>query len=280
MAIDSAKLNALRLIKKPFIAEILAVYWSDSVTKYYAVDKYDEIVPHRTCPLKPIEARLLGKTFHNFELNGDLRTETINFTFDNIDGEIGNLFTTHDEGVRCELFYYFADADLLVSLWWGQLNQPENADYKTLPVSASNGFISGESNLPNRIRPSSCVFTFGGEISSVEELETNGCKYDRHLGGSNGLLDGDDQPFRRCPKMTEADCVNRFGHARYYGGVARWDIQAVLTDGNSGYRATAKGSQGLLTTPIRVIAGAKYVSKMPVPWSRLAKVRLNKFLIF
>jgi hypothetical protein len=265
MAIDSTKYAALmQLIKDgrtPAVAEILTVNWSDAVVSHYAITNYSDIIPHRNCSLSPIEPRLLGGAFHGFEINSDLQTESISFTFANIDRAISDKFDTYGEGVNCELSYYWADVDLLVTAWWGQLNRPSSEDYEVLPVLATNGFRSKENLLPSRIRPRECTATFGARFDNLTDLETNGCPYNRHLGGAVGNLNGG-VPYVDCPKLTESDCSARLGNAAHFLGF-RWDVVSVVTDGRTGYQAQSKGSGSTLKQPIRVIFGYKIVNQNP-----------------
>ena len=266
MAIDSTKLNSLLALKAQgktiACSEILAVEWSDAVTKYYAISSYSQIVPFRECSLSPIEPRLLGKQFHGFSLLGDLRDEDISFQFDNADLSIAGLFKQYGGGRRCDLYYYYPQVDLLVNVWWGQLQKPSNLSIGELNVSATNGYRSRELMLPRRLRSKGCPFTFGGKLSSAEAVLTNGCPYDRHVSGSEGLLDGA-EPFTSCARLSETDCTEKFGHSRYFGGY-NLDATAVITDGNSGYSATSKGNESNQQEPIFVIAGAKFVNRLPL----------------
>ena len=239
------------------------VRWSDAITRFYAITKYDELTPFHTVRKHlsggEVEARLLGKQFHAFEINGDLRTDTLNFTFSNTDRVISNLFQEYGEGIDCELFYFYPEIDELISVWWGQLNNPTSEDYEVLPVTATNGFMARETTIGRRNRAGNCQHTFGGLFTSAQELETNDCPYNKHLGGTEGIDNpATSAPFTSCPKVTEGDCAARFGHSRYFGGF-KWTANAIVSDGNTGYisKTTKNGSH--LKTPIRVIAGAKHV---------------------
>lgn len=258
MPIDETKLNALKAKadrgETIYCAEILSVYWSDSVTVHYASRQFDDITPHRNVSLKPIEARLLNNKFHAFEMNPDIRTETISFTFENSDKNISDKFKLYGEGVGCELFYYFADVDLLVSMWFGQLQKPNNADYQELKVQATNGRFSSEMMLPSRFHETTCSFNFGGLLTDVSQLETNGCPYDRQLGGSFGNLNGG-VPFTSCDK-TEADCLARLGSSKYHGGFNA-DVNSVVTDTGTGYAGKPKTTK--LKTPVPLVYGRKHI---------------------
>jgi hypothetical protein len=246
-------------------AEVLKVYWADDDIVYYAVSDFGSILPHRRINLD-IEPRLLGQRFHSFEINGDLRTESVNFIFSNIDGTIGEKFNTYGGGSLCEIYYYYSDVDLLINVWWGSLQKPSEPNLKELHATATNGFSARENMLPARNHAPECGFIFGGEIDNLEDLESNGCKYNRHLGGSIGKLNGA-VPFTFCPRTSESVCIARMptdsrGRPIYYGGFS-FDAASVITDTRSGYSAVSKGSGSLLKNSIRVIAGTKKVRILP-----------------
>lgn len=243
------------------VCEVLAVHWSDNVINYYSWARYDELVGFTDLPLKPVEARLISGGFHQFEINSDLRTENISVTFDDLDKDITKKFQKY-KIARCEFFYYYPDVDLLVSLFWGQLNEPQIYGYKTIQTTITNGFRSRELSMPRRTRPKHCTATFGGKFASQDELYTNGCPYDLQLGGTTGLLDpATNQPFKNCPRLTAADCVARFGHDNYYLG---FDVTAYPAATGSGYLATSRDNTSNLKQPIRVILGRKHVRNLPV----------------
>lgn len=276
MAVDYAKiarLQAYSLTHKPDVCEVLAVYWTDAITKYYAISAYDTIIPFVGIPIGPIEARLRGKVFQTFELCSDLSTESISLTFADSDKVVENLFRDNGEGVKCELFYYYPKVDntngddLLYSAWWGHFMLPDFVGKGVLQVSAENGFKSRELLMGHRIRPNLCPSVYGGLFTDINEYRGNGCVYNRQLvGGTLGNLDVGDVPFPSCDK-SEGACVVRLGaHAngkpKYWMGFDT-EVQSVLSDANSGYLAVSKGNASKLTKPIVIVAGNKYVSDLP-----------------
>jgi hypothetical protein len=268
LAIDSTKLNNLLAMAKPAVAEILRVQWSDTDWRYYAISKYDEIVPFREVKqyldngnsgLGEVEATLIGKEFHSFNICAtDVENDEISFTFSNIDKEISDLFNEHGDGVKCSLFYYYPEADIFYEIWWGQLHKGAG-DYQVLPVRATNGYTPIDFTLPNGKRSVECPFTFGYHIKTVEQIEVNGCPYDRHLGGSVGNLDPDTGlPYTDCPRLSKADSVLRLGTDKYFGGI-KWKISGVITDPSNGYTAQAMPTGEKNKEPLRVIAGERHI---------------------
>lgn len=239
------------------VAEYLKVEWDKDdpdENRYYAVSAYHETPPFASIGFV-VEPRLLGDPFANMEINPDLRTQTIDLTFDDIDRTLRARFKQFDSGVRCEIFRYFPDVNAHESLWFGQLQAPERLGWKVLQTVATNGYRAREAKLPKRTCPRECPFSFGGAVTE-EALQTNGCPYNRHVGGSLGNLNSGD-PYTTCPK-DEAGCTARFGHLRFFGGF-KPDAAAVVTDGNTGYLAHSKGNASALRNSIRAIYGTKTV---------------------
>lgn len=269
MPLDPAKAAALKALdfagEKMQVCEVLEVIWDaddPTETRYYGVSAFHETPPFETIPTGPVEARIIGNPFKEFEVNPDLRTETIRIAFDDIDGDIRSRFRTFGSGVRCEVFLWYPQVDLLHSLWFGQLQAPQIYGWKRTETVATNGFRSREQTIPKRTRPKECTSNFGGRLSSAEAVRTNLCPYNRHLGGSVGLLNGGD-PFEDCPRLAKQDCIDRFGHADFFGGFTV-DASAVVTDQRTGYIATSRGNVSKLKEPIRVIAGSKYMRSLPL----------------
>lgn len=270
MAIDLPKwqelldlLHQLSAIKKkPFVAEYLKVEWNNGAnTKYYASSQYSQISPFRDIKAYTggdnIEARILGAPFRNFEINGDIRTENIEIELNDHDGEIKADFAAYG-AARCELFLFYPQVDLNVSVWWGQLLKPQIIGRHKQRTIMTNGYRSKELFVPNELTPKECRFTFGGLLSSLAKIATNGCKYDRHLGGSNGELDpATGEPYRSCPKLSIADCIARLAESgRNWGGT---DLNATPTVTDSpGNLAFSKGNPNSRNKPATWIVGTKY----------------------
>ena len=107
MPINPTQLTALQQMTRPTVGEILAVYWSEDArgTKYYSFTALDDLPNFKECPLRPVEARLSSKAFQKFELSADISDEYLQLDFEDIHGDIGQLFHKSGEGTRAELFY-------------------------------------------------------------------------------------------------------------------------------------------------------------------------------
>ena len=259
MAIDPVKLALVKSTLKPKLAAYLAVEWDEDdagETRYYSTQAYNNLAGYATIGHN-IEARIIGDPFFQFELCPDLTTNIINITFDDIDREIRQRFKDFGSGVRCQIFFYFPDGDLTVPMWSGQLQEPQIYGWKTTETTATNGYRSRELMSPRRGKPKDhCAFTFGGHLPSVDAVRSNGCSYDRHLGGNSGLLNSG-VPFTDCLR-DEASCIARFGDNKSFGGF-NTDASATVSDGRSGYIAQSKGNSSNLKTPHRVIFGSKHI---------------------
>lgn len=239
------------------VCEYIEVQWDANdggETRYYGASKFNQQPPFASIGFD-IEPRLLGEPFKQFEMFPDLRTETIPIIFDDIDKVVWNRFQTFGSGVHIEFFLYYPQMNAHESMWFGQLQAPQIHGWKTTQTIATNGSRGREQKVPKSLRPRECRFTFGG-LLTAESLLTNGCKYDRHLGGTIGSFRTGSTPFADCPR-DETACAAR-GMTPYFGGYNP-DASAVVTDQQSGYLAQSKGNTSSLKDPIRVIAGTKTV---------------------
>ena len=261
-----AKLAVLRPLRGLQVGELVAVHWPlPTGTIYYAQAKYDELPEYQGLTLAPIEARFEARVFQSFQVSSNVADSSITPTFIDDDGEIARLCDLHGEGVRVELWHYLPQADLLVKRnWFGHLGTPTDVGGSMTTVPASFGFRSSQLSLPNRPLGAGCVWPFGGAITDPAILAENPCKYDRHLGGTHGLLDGSGQPYRTCPKNRVA-CGQRIGDTLEYGGgdTATDTIIVNQTQGPN-RQATSKGNESNLSQALRVVAGEWTVREMDV----------------
>jgi len=259
-AIDPTALSniqALSLEGRAAVCEYLKVIWDGSTTNYYSSAAWQDEAPFESIGLD-LEPRIIPKSindpFHEMELQPDLRTEAITVTFDDIDKSITTLFQTYGSGVTCEFFLYYADEDVHVSLWHGQLQAPDVYGWKTVKAKVTNGYRSRELHIPSRNRRRECTAAiFGGLLPDTDAVRSSLCPYDKHLGGSVGNFISGSTPYADCPKTFEA-CVARLGNSGlYYGGFET--SAGTLRDNNTGYLAVSKGNASNLKEPVRVIFG-------------------------
>lgn len=247
--------------KKIAVAQILKVIWDASHIKYYAGSGLQ--TPPFIGSGFSIEPRLIlpeKDPFFQFEICPDLRTDTIKVSFDDIDKDITDHFQTYKSGVRGDIIFYYPAYNILATMWFGQLVAPSIYGWSRIDTVLTNGYRSAESLLPGRPpQPDFCTANFGGLLPSFAAVGSNGCRYDRQLGGNLGEYITGTTAFADCPKR-KADCNLRFNttDARYWLGF-QVDASAVASDGHTGYLAVSKGNETALKEPIRVIAGTKHV---------------------
>ena len=270
MSIDATALANLLTLRKPAVAAYWKVIWDANDSgedRYYSDKAYHELPPFTEIGVE-IEPRIMDSVVKDtqFEINPDLKAETINLNFDDIDREISGKFQTFKSGVRCELIFYYPNPggdSITTSVWFGQLQAPDIYGYKTVKTKATNGFRSREQQIPRRPRPRECTSNFGAWMPSEFASETNLCPYDRHLGGSVGNLNpATGQPYTDCPRDSTSTCDTRLGttDGKYFGGFTT-DAAATQTS-TQGFIAISKGNTSALDKPIRVIAGGKIVREM------------------
>ncbi len=275
MSIDATKHIALLEILrsgKPAVGEYLKVEWP-SGTKYYGNTALSRISPFRDVKNYTggahIEPRLIGDPFQQFEINGDIRTENINVHLDDPDSSIKTLFETHG-AVRCELFVFYPQVNLNVSVWWGQILAPQIYGRYSHKTVLTNGYRARERSLPYSTSPKECRFTsrFGGKLDTADKITTNGCPYDLGVGGTVGVLDSTTGlPYRSCDGSV-ASCTARFGHRRFYGGT-ELNAAAVQSDGRAGNLTFTKGNASARNKPAAWIFGQKtYRGSDVLLWTR------------
>lgn len=279
MSLTTDDIDYILAARKPKICAYWAVYWdfgNDSETVYYSDAPYHREPGFMNIGIT-LEPQIAGGSIAKnvqFEINPDIKAEKINIRFNDIPARndltrtrpISPKFWEWRSGVRCELFFYYADRNVHESKWTGQLKLPKDG-YKLGEINAvaTNGFRSREQKMPKRTRPRECTFIFGGTLATQEAIDCNGCGYNKHLGGSLGVYRTGTTPYLSCPK-TEAACNARFGtsNAENFGGF-NTDASATVTSGNPNVGpAISRGNQSSLTKPIRKIYGQKYVREMPL----------------
>lgn len=269
MPIDPTALANLQSLQKPAVAAYWKITWDPldaNQTRYYSDSMYAQLAPFIKVGVN-IEARIVGSIVKEaqFEINPDLRTETISITFDDIDRAISAKFQTFKSGVQAELIFYYPNegsTPISYSAWFGQLQAPKVYGHKTLQTVATNGFRSREQLIPKRTHPKECTANFGAWMPSTFSRETNLCPYEDGVLGLPGQTD--------CHRMDTTICNTKLAttDGRYFGGFLISGQGTITGQGNS-YIASTRGNQSNLKTPIRVIAGQKFLkSNALLLWSR------------
>jgi hypothetical protein len=273
-ALDQAKLEALTGLiaaaraggPSVQVAELAAADWpSPDGRVFYASTFVNDIFPGLRAHLGDavVEPRLEGGQFLDVTRDSGTSDDSVALNLWDGDHVISDLFETHGEGVRIEVFLYFPQVDLLLSMWFGHLRPPEDADEERFTASAENGFMSLELPLPRRAFFNTCQAVFGALLSTQEEIDEHDCPYNRHIGGDVGNLDPNTgQAYTFCPRNTRAACIARLepdGATEAPSFLAFDTATKSYPVGSRGVIATTRGNENNLKRPLRVIAGERTV---------------------
>lgn len=262
---DQAKLDALTgLIRAARaggpsveVCELVSVDWPAPDGRiFYANAFLDDLWPALAAKLggAPLEPRLNGGPFLDVMRDSGISDDSVSLEFWEPDHAISDLFETHGEGVRVEIYFYFPQVDLLLSQWHGHLRPPEDADEENFPTSAENGFMSVNLPLPRRAFFSTCQAVDGLLLKTQAEIDEGGCPRNMHIGGSVGVPG---MEFHPCPRRKRQDCIDHIGDAlswmAFDTGIASYPV------GSKGVIATSRGNETRLKRPLRVIAGKRVI---------------------
>lgn len=293
------KLRALRQLpaaeRKP--AEVTALYWpAPAGLTVYSVAAFDDanqyprhagLMPRLLAVLgydAPLVVRLVpekNKPFADLPRSASIAEDGVDFTFSNIDRQVGRLVATHGEGVPVEVFGYWpkvdpegALGDLLLSLWRGATKAPKEMSRARVTLEASTGFRSPNMNVPHRWHATSCLFIFGGLLRSQAEIDLHaGCPHNANLtdaerGGAPkigvpGIFD--------CPRAVVGDCFARLTlpdslvqTKRYWPGFEVRPDPINNFVGGRNIPASAVGNASKLADAVRVIIGERLVKALPL----------------
>jgi hypothetical protein len=253
-----AKLRQLNLIEAPEVAELAMLGWPAPDGPIYYSGTLDQYL-FRGLPVASIEMRLTQR-FADITLDSGIADNQLSIEFWDGDQAFSDLALKHGEGVRLELFQWYPQVQLLLSLWWGHLQTTDGAAVDRYPVSAGFGFRSSLLPLPRRAFFAGCQAVFGALFQTQVQINDGDCPYNRHIGGATGLLDGSGNPFTSCPR-NRATCIARLGDDLSY---LAFD---VVTDSNTisetkgpNITVTARSNRNNLKRPLRVIAGKRHVT--------------------
>jgi hypothetical protein len=243
------------------VCELAKVAWpAPDATVFYASTVADEVWPSLRVKLSGgrVEPRLPGGQFLDVMRESGVSDESVSLSFWDPHFEVSSLFARHGEGVRVEIFFYFPQVDLLLSMFHGHLRAPEEADEDTFNARAESGFMSVQLPLPRRAFFSTCQAVFGGLLQTQAEIDEHDCPYNRHVGGAMGNLDpATGQPFTSCPRARRSDCTARLGNDLFF--LAFDTVTSGYPVGSRGVIATSRGNESNLKRPLRVIAGERTV---------------------
>jgi len=278
----AAKIEELQDIASPRVAELVLVRWPEPDGPiYYGPKSAVGILDNQTLldqleGEQILELRFDGSFFLDIAQESGISDDKVTLDFydgeEREDGEvtrrheISRLFHTHGPGPKTEIYYYFPEPDLLLLQWWGHLQPPSDVTLDRFKTSAEFGFRSSSLPLPRRAFFSTCSALFGGLLETAAQVAANDCKYDRHLGGSFGNLNGG-SPFTSCPRNNFAVCIERLeagGTAApsFLGFDTKIESYTVGQTKGPNLSVTTRGNNNNLKRPLRVIAGQRHVSDL------------------
>jgi hypothetical protein len=274
-----AKIADLQTLRKSGVGievyELIHIAWTQPLPGETATDRYYSVLPLGEAasvapPVSPIDVRLIPESYPDYfvplALDSAIGDEEMTLSFWDADGKFSDLIELNGEGVPVELLYWFPQVTLLLPIWLGHLKLEDDAEVDRVKIKAVNGFRSSDATLPHRQHWRECSAIFGGSLPTQAEINRFfDCKYNRHVGGSNGNLNGG-VPYTFCPRRTRQDCIDRLGEGGNNMLSHATIASTVVNNQTKGNRllSTSSGNETALTEPVRVIMGKRRVYGMPV----------------
>lgn len=255
------------------VQEIVQINWANGTNiRYYAntgVDQLTGFTGLTGLGISGVQARLTKSTFLEIPRTSDLGDDEVSISLADHDGAIKTLWRLSGEGTKAFVYLYLPDVNLLVEMFAGLLKAPDNVTRDRFSIKASSGFRSASLSLPRRIVWVGCAAHFGGSVRSdnsflfpdAASIADNDCPYDRHIGGSMGLLNGG-VPFTTCPRNSPSACIARLGDSKSYLGFDLYLESEVVGSGDNRFTATSRGNESLQRRPLRVVYGTRVVKDL------------------
>lgn len=251
--------------------EIVKVEWpSPTGTIGYAVQQTDEVASVPPNVDFPIVGRMVPKSrpdwFCETMTTGSIGDEKFDIEMWDADGTIAQHLVDHGEGVKLTSLYWFPQVELLLPWWEGHLMLEDGAEVDTLKLSAVQGFRNSEGLLPGGGHFQFCWSLFGGNLPTQELIDENPCPYNKHLGGSVGIVDPDTgEPFTGCDRLDTSSCTTRGIDPLFH--YSHRTITVTVFNGQTKGGALFSGSQGNennLPDPVRVVFAPRRINGMQV----------------
>lgn len=269
LEIDPTKLTALAAIPRPRVGEIVRVEWAGgNDPRFYAMKDYNAITGFSGLAgygIEDIEVRFKKAQFIDIPRGSDISDDKINLEFVDYDQDVTELYVnSYGEGSRVTVFEWFPEVDLLMEVFWGHLESPDEMDGLLFKIKASTGFRSPLLSLPHRTMYPGCQALFGGHVRqdgsflfpTLAAVAENDCRYNRHVGGLIGT-DG----FTSCPRNNVSVCTAR-GMTPYY---LAFDFFSGLTSSvgfDHKWTATTRGNDSNQNKALRVVAGTRRIKQL------------------
>jgi hypothetical protein len=244
MPTDAEKLTSLRALDFIEVVELVKVSWPSPDGDIYYVSTADEyLLRDLPIDLALLELRLPGRTFQEILNDTNIADDKVSLKLWDGDGIISDLAAAHGAGQRVEIFYWFPQVELLLSIWFGHLQPMTEGGVEWFQCDAEVGFMSSMLPLPRRAFFNSCQALFGGWLATQAEIDEGDCPYNRHLtagatstptyqNNANGTV-GANGAFTKTSGGNAWNCGASWDQAINAG-----DAVTEFTIGSSGY-ATA-----------------------------------------
>jgi hypothetical protein len=255
------------------VFEILTIYWQGGTrTRHYSDGRWvDDFPALAGFGFDVIDARFTRKDwFVELPRTTEISDDVVKLKMWDADAVLISEFLNSGEGTKVRVAQYFPDHALVNEIWWGFLKQPKETEGLWFNIEAASGLRSPNLIVPRRAIYPGCQATFGGLVNpdtgtpyfdtqAKIDPPANDCPYNKHIGGSVGLLSGG-VPFTSCPRRVPADCDARL-QPPYNKSYMAFDV--VLEDMGSGHKTLrSRANESVLRTPLRVIYGYRYIRDM------------------
>jgi hypothetical protein len=265
---DLRALRAAGTATEPY--ELLKINWpSPDGAIYYAVIPVDEVasVPPS---VSPIDTRIIPEDsvrwFLPFKIDSSIGDEELEVSFWDGDDVFSQLIADHGEGIKCEVFFYFPQVELLLPQWHGHLRFEDDAEASIVKVKIAQGFRSSDSSIPSRAHYQECQAVFGGLLATQADIDEHDCPYNLHIGGGIGTNDPDtSNPWTFCDRRNLTSCTDRGVDPLHH--LSHRSVQLVtINNQTSGPRlySTSHGNETNLKEPVRVVMGSRRIRDMKV----------------
>lgn len=275
------KLEALRRIRNPRVAEIVIIHWREkgiarpiayAPCDYLNWPNYQGLAEQLgEIPLEPKIRAESAEWFQQLFFTGDISDDEVTIEFIDRDRVIQNK-AKKAKGSAVEILYYFPEVDWLVAEWWGQLRSPKGMGGKSIKLTAATGLRSPKLQLPKTLLGAvGCQAFYPPETALTrEQIAVNPCRVDRHLPNSTfGNLDAQGNYFPTCPHTIEG-CLERTEAPgatvplSYFGLDARKGVTLVGQSKGSPVRASARGNGTNLDQAVPWVFGEYLMREVPV----------------
>lgn len=275
--LSSEQFEALRALArqgvKVYACELIAVRWP-SGTRWLSFAPFDKIEGFKDgLEARGIvcEPRKTSGYFTTLKITDELESDSFPLELLDHDGAMTALFALHGPGHPVEVYYFFPQVDALVSVWWGNLRPPQEGGKPVMRCSAASGFRGQQVPLPFRVLFSGFCGSpqFGGDVPTQAEIAAmQGCGWNLHTGGSNGLPGSENLP--PCTQQGEGMCSQYWGDALSFVG-ATTVVEAIYNGQTKGpgLQATSTGNETNLKNPVRVVFGERKIRDLePAAYTR------------